>query len=66
MMTFARFQELRDKMAAQAEERDSFPPCKRTSMQPAKYDEAINRVSELQAELDKALEALGDEGQHNY
>lgn len=27
----------------------------------AKYDKAINRVSELQAELDKALEALGDE-----
>lgn len=28
----------------------------------AKYDEAHNRTSGLQAELDKALEALGDEG----
>lgn len=59
----ARFQELRDKMAAQAAElRESLPAMQvDVDAAQAKYDEAINRVSELQAELDKALEALGDE-----
>ena len=59
----ARFQELRDKMAAQAaEERELLPTMQAdVDAAQAKYDGAINRVSELQAELDKALEALGDE-----
>lgn len=59
----ARFQELRDKMVAQAAElRESLPAMQvNVDAAQAKYDEAINRVSELQAELDKALEALGDE-----
>ena len=65
----ARFQELRDKMAAQAAElRESLPTMQAdVDAAQAKYDEAINRVSELQAKLDKklealkALEALGDE-----
>ena len=59
----ARFQELRDKMAAQAAElRESLPTMQADiDAAQAKYDEAINRVSEFQAELDKALEALGDE-----
>ena len=65
----ARFQELRDKMAAQAvEERELLPTMQADiDAAQAKYDGAINRVSELQAELDKklevlkALEALGDE-----
>lgn len=59
----ARFQELRDKMAAQAvEERELLPTMQADiDAAQAKYDESINRVSELQAELDKALEALGDE-----
>ena len=65
----ARFQELRDKMVAQAAElRDSLPAMQAdVDAAQAKYDEAINRVSELQAKLDKklealkALEALGDE-----
>ncbi len=59
----ARFQELRDKMVAQAAElRESLPAMQvDVDAAQAKYDEAINRVSELQAELDKALEALGDE-----
>lgn len=59
----ARFQELRDKMAAQAAElRESLPTMQADiDAAQAKYDKAINRVSELQAELDKALEALGDE-----
>lgn len=65
----ARFQELRDKMVAQAAElRESLPAMQAdVDAAQAKYDEAINRVSELQAKLDKklealkALEALGDE-----
>ena len=65
----ARFQELRDKMTAQAAElRDSLPAMQAdVDAAQARYDEAINRVSELQAKLDKklealkALEALGDE-----
>lgn len=58
----ARFQELRDKMAAQAAElRESLPTMQADiDAAQAKYDEAINRTSGLQAEL-KALEALGDE-----
>lgn len=65
----ARFQELRDKMAAQAAElRESLPTMQADiDAAQAKYDEAINRVNELQAKLDmkleelKAVEALGDE-----
>ena len=65
----ARFQELRDKMAAQAVEERKLLPTMQADIDAAqaKYDGAINRVSELQAELDKklevlkALEALGDE-----
>lgn len=59
----ARFQELRDKMAAQAAEERELLPTMQADIDAAqaKYDGAINRVSELQAELDKALEALGDE-----
>ena len=65
----ARFQELRDKMAAQAvEERELLPTMQADiNAAQAKYDKAINRVSELQAKLDmkleelKAVEALGDE-----
>ena len=65
----ARFQELRDKMAAQAAElRESLPTMQADiNAAQAKYDKAINRVSELQAKLDmkleelKAVEALGDE-----
>ena len=56
----ARFQELRDKMAAQAvEERELLPTMQADiDAAQAKYDGAINRVSELQAELDKKLEML--------
>ena len=56
----ARFQELRDKMAAQAaEEREPLPTMQaNVDAAQAKYDGAINRVSELQAELDKKLEML--------
>ena len=65
----ARFQELHDKMAAQATElRESLPTMQAdVDAAQAKYDEAINRTSGLQSELDKklevlkALEALGDE-----
>lgn len=65
----ARFQELRDKMAAQAAElRGSLPTMQADiDAAQAKYDKAINRVSELQAKLDmkleelKAVEVLGDE-----
>lgn len=59
----ARFQELRDKMAAQAvEERELLPTMQADiDAAQAKYDEAHNRTSGLQAKLDKALEALGDE-----
>lgn len=65
----ARFQELRDKMAAQAAElRESLPTMQADiDAVQAKNDEAINRVSKLQEKLDnkleelKAVEALGDE-----
>ena len=54
----ARFQELRDKMAAQATElRESLPAMQAdVDAAQAKYDEAHNRVSELQAELKKAYD----------
>lgn len=65
----ARFQELRDKMAAQAAECRGLLPTMQADIDAAqaKYNGAINRVSGLQSELDKklevlkALEALGDE-----
>ena len=65
----ARFQEYRDKMLAQAAESREPLPAMQADIDAAqaKYDEAGNRVSELQAKLDnklevlKALEALGDE-----
>lgn len=65
----ARFQEFREKMVAQAAElRESLPTMQADiDAAQAKYDEAGNRVSELQAKLDtktealKALESLGDE-----
>lgn len=64
-----RFQELRDKMAAQAAECRGLLPTMQADIDAAqaKYDGAINRVSGVQSELDKklevlkALEALGDE-----
>mgnify|MGYP004664281215 FL=1 len=56
-------QEPYDKMVAQAAKyREPLPTMQaNVDAAQAKYDEAHNRVSELQAELDKALEALGDE-----
>ena len=56
----ARFQEYRDQMLAQAAElRESLPTMQADiDAAQAKYDGAINRVSELQAELDKKLEML--------
>ena len=58
----AAFQELYDKMVAEAAKyREPLPAMQAdVDAAQAKYDEASNRVSELQAELDKALEALGD------
>ena len=54
------FQELRDKMVAQAAEERELLPTMQADIDAAqvKYDGAINRVSELQAELDKKLEML--------
>ena len=59
----AAFQELYDKMVAEAAKyREPLPAMQAdVDAAQAKYDEASNRVSELQTELDKALEALGDE-----
>ena len=65
----ARFQEYRDKMLAQAAEERELLPTMQAGIDAAqaKYDEAGNRVSELQKKLDtktealKALESLGDE-----
>ena len=56
----ARFQEYREKMAAQAAEERELLPTMQADIDAAqaKYDGAINRVSELQAELDKKLEML--------
>lgn len=58
-----RFQEYREKMAAQAAEGREPLPAMQADIDAAqaKYDEAHNRTSGLQAELDKALEALGGE-----
>lgn len=64
-----RFQEYREKMAAQAAEGRELLPTMQADIDTAqaKYDGAINRVSELQAELEKkhemlkTLEALGYE-----
>lgn len=55
-----RFQEYREKMAAQAAEGRELLPTMQADVDAAqaKYDGAINRVSELQAELDKKLEML--------
>lgn len=56
-------QELRDIMLAHAAECRELLPAMQANVDAAqaKYDEAHNRTSGLQAELDKALEALGDE-----
>ena len=56
-------QELYDRMVAQAAKyREPLPTMQaNVDAAQAKYDEAHNRTSGLQAELDKALEALGDE-----
>lgn len=56
-------QELYDKMMAEAAKSSEPLPAMRANVAAAqaKYDEAHNRTSGLQAELDKALEALGDE-----
>lgn len=57
-------QELHDMMLAEAAKRREPLPAMQANVDAAqaKYDEAHNRTSGLQAELDKALEALGDEG----
>lgn len=59
----AYFQELRGKYLADAAKyREPLPAMQaNVDAAQAKYDEAHNRTSGLQAELDKALEALGDE-----
>lgn len=58
-----RFQEYREKMAAQAAEGRELLPTMQADIDAAqaKYDEAHNRTSGLQAELDKVLKELGDE-----
>lgn len=59
----AAFQELYDMVAAEAAKRREPLPAMQANVDAAqaKYDEAHNRTSGLQAELDKTLEALGDE-----
>lgn len=59
----AAFQELYDMVVAEAVKRREPLPTMQANVDAAqaKYDEAHNRTSGLQAELDKALEALGDE-----
>ena len=59
----AAFQEIYDMVVTEAAKRREPLPAMQANVDAAqaKYDEAINRVSELQAELDKTLEALGDE-----
>lgn len=54
----ARFQEFREKMVAQAAEERELLPAMQANVDAAqaKYDGAINRVSELQAELNKAID----------
>ena len=57
----AAFQELYDMVVAEAAKRREPLPAMQANVDAAqaKYDEAHNRTSGLQAELDKALEALG-------
>lgn len=59
----AAFQEIYDMVVAEAAKRREPLPAMQANVDAAqaKYDEAHNRTSGLQAELDKALEALGDE-----
>lgn len=59
----AAFQELYDMVVAEAAKRREPLPAIQANVDAAqaKYDEAHNRTSGLQAELDKALEALGGE-----
>ena len=59
----AAFQELYGMVVAEAAKRREPLPAMQANVDAAqaKYDEAHNRTSGLQAELDKALEALGDE-----
>lgn len=59
----AAFQELYDMVVAEAAEERELLPAMQANVDAAqaKYDEAHNRTSGLQAELDKALEALGGE-----
>ena len=59
----AAFQELYDMVVAEAAKRREPLPAMQADIDAAqaKYDEAHNLTSGLQAELDKALEALGDE-----
>ena len=59
----ASFQEIHDMMlAVAAKYREPLPAMQaNVDAAQAKYDEAHNRTSGLQAELDKTLEALGDE-----
>lgn len=59
----AAFQELYDMVVAEAAKRREPLPAMQADIDAAqaKYDEAHNRTSGLQAELDKALEALGGE-----
>ena len=59
----AAFQEIYDMVVAEAAKRREPLPAMQADVDAAqaKYDEAHNRTSGLQAELDKTLEALGDE-----
>lgn len=59
----AAFQEIYDMVAAEAAKRRERLPAMQANVDAAqaKYDEAHSRTSGLQAELDKALEALGNE-----
>lgn len=59
----AAFQEIYDMVVTEAAKRREPLPAMQANVDAAqaKYDEVHNRTSGLQAELDKALEALGDE-----
>lgn len=59
----AAFQEIYDMVVTEAAKRREPLPAMQANVDAAqaKYDETHNRTSGLQAELDKALEALGDE-----
>lgn len=59
----ASFQEIHDMVVTEAAKRREPLPAMQANVDAAqaKYDEAHNRTSGLQAELDKTLEALGDE-----